>query len=62
MSEDKKERLQNRYVEALIEGFDIGDLVEIAKREMIRDLEPCTLAELQEQVSEYFPELLEGEL
>ena len=62
MSENIIDRddLQAAYINTIIDGMDLKDLIRIVYDNLEQNLEQYTVDELIEEVEEYYPHLLEN--
>jgi hypothetical protein len=56
-----REKLQDAYIERIIEGLDWGDLWQYAYDKLSEELDEYTDEGLTEQVKDSYPDLLENE-
>ena len=54
-----RDELQDAYINEVIDGMDMKDLIRIAYDNLEQNLETYTVEELIEEVEEYYPHLLE---
>ena len=54
-----RDELQANYINRLIDGMDIKDMMAILYDQFDANLDKYTVTELIEEVNEYYPELLE---
>ena len=54
-----RDELQDDYINEIIDGMDIKDLMRIVYDNLEQNLEKYSVDELIEEVSEYYPHLLE---
>ena len=54
----EKETLIDAYVTRVIDGLDLDDCLAILHDYMTKSYEEYTLEEMKEEVTEYYPELL----
>ncbi len=54
----QKDELIDAYVTRVIDGLDLDDCLAILHDYMTKSYEEYTLEEIKEEVTEYFPELL----
>ena len=54
-----RDNLQDAYINEIIDGMDIKDLMRIVYDNLEQNLEQYSVDELIEEVSEYYPHLLE---
>jgi len=54
-----RDELQANYINALLDGMDIKDIMRILYDVFDENLDKYTVDELIEEVKEYYPELLE---
>ena len=54
-----REQLQDAYINEIIDGMDIKDLMRLVYDQLDSNLETYTVNELIEEVKEYYPHLLE---
>ena len=59
MKSTKRDEVVDAYVERIIDGMDMGDLIEFAKDKMYDTLETYSDAELIAEVMRYHPDLVE---
>lgn len=55
-----RDSLQAEYINAIIDGMDLKDLIAIVYDTMDENLDRYTVDELIEEVNEYYPELLDN--
>ena len=55
-----RDKLQDAYINEIIDGMDIKDLMRIVYDNLEQNLEQYSVDELIEEVEEYYPHLLEG--
>ena len=55
----EKETLIDSYVTRVIDGLDLDDCLAILHDYMTKSYEDYTLKEMKEEVTEYYPELLD---
>ena len=55
----EKETLIDAYVTRVIDGLDLDDCLAILHDYMTKSYEDYTLKEMKEEVTEYYPELLD---
>ena len=55
-----RDELQDAYINEIIDGMDIKDLIRIVYDNLEPNLEQYTVDELIEEVEEYYPHLLEN--
>ena len=55
-----RDELQDAYINEIIDGMDIKDLMRIVYDNLEQNLEQYSVDELIEEVEEYYPHLLEG--
>ena len=55
-----RDNLQDAYINEIIDGMDIKDLMRIVYDNLEQNLEQYSVDELIEEVEEYYPHLLEG--
>ena len=55
-----RDELQDAYINEIIDGMDIKDLMRIVYDNLEQNLEQYTVDELIEEVEEYYPHLLEN--
>ena len=55
-----RDNLQDAYINEIIDGMDIKDLMRIVYDNLEQNLEQYSVDELIEEVEEYYPRLLEG--
>jgi len=53
-----RDELQDAYINEIIDGMDIKDLMRIVYDNLEQNLEQYTVDELIEEVEEYYPHLL----
>lgn len=53
-----RDQLQDAYINEIIDGMDLKDLIAIVYDTLDANLEKYTVNELIEEVEEYYPELL----
>lgn len=53
-----RDELQDQYINEIIDGMDIKDLIRIVYDNLEQNLEKYTVDELIEEVEEYYPHLL----
>ena len=54
-----RDELQDAYINEIIDGMDLKDLIRIVYDNLEQNLEKYTVDELIEEVEEYYPHLLE---
>ena len=54
-----RDDLQAAYINTIIDGMDIKDLIAVVYDHLDENLDKYTVNELIEEVEEYYPELLE---
>ena len=54
-----RDQLQEAYIESIIDGMDIKDLMRIVYDNIEQNLDQYNVDELIEEVQEYYPHLLE---
>ena len=54
-----RDELQDAYINEIIDGMDMKDLMRIVYDNLEQNLETYTVDELIEEVEEYYPHLLE---
>ena len=54
-----RDNLQDAYINEIIDGMDIKDLMRIVYDNLEQNLDQYSVDELIEEVSEYYPHLLE---
>ena len=54
-----RDNLQDAYINEIIDGMDIKDLMRIVYDNLEQNLEQYSVDELIEEVEEYYPHLLE---
>ena len=54
-----RDNLQDAYINEIIDGMDIKDLMRIVYDNLEQNLEQYSVEELIEEVEEYYPHLLE---
>jgi len=59
MDSKKRDEVVDAYVERIIDGMDMDDLIEFAKGELVVALETYSDADLVEEISSHYPDLLE---
>jgi hypothetical protein len=59
MKSKKRDEVVDAYVERLIDGMDMDDLIEFAKGKIYDTLETYGDADLVEEISSHYPDLLE---
>ena len=59
MTQDKRDQLQNDYIESIIDGMDHKDLWQFVYDTMEQNLETYSDEELVTEVKDYYPHLLE---
>jgi hypothetical protein len=55
-----RDELQDAYINEIIDGMDIKDLMRLVYDQLEHNLEQYTVNELIEEVEEYYPHLLEN--
>lgn len=55
-----RDELQDAYINEIIDGMDLKDLIRIVYDNLESNLEKYTVDELIEEVEEYYPHLLEN--
>ena len=55
-----RDQLQDAYINAIIDGMDLKDLMRFVYDAMEQNLEQYTVDELITEVEDYYPELLEN--
>ena len=55
-----REKLQDEYVARVIDGMSMAELVQYMHEKLTEELDELSDEHLLEQVSEYFPDLLES--
>ena len=55
-----RDQLQDQYINAIIDGMDLKDLMCLAYDHLESNLEKYTVDELITEVEDYYPELLEN--
>ena len=55
-----RDELQDAYINEIIDGMDIKDLMRIVYDNLEQNLEQYSVDELIEEVEEYYPHLVEG--
>ena len=55
-----RDELQDAYINEIIDGMDMKDLIRIVYDNLEQNLEQYTVDELIEEVEEYYPPLLEN--
>ena len=55
-----RDELQDAYINEIIDGMDLKDLIRIVYDNLEQNLEQYTVDELIEEVEEYYPHLLEN--
>ena len=55
-----RDELQDAYINEIIDGMDMKDLIRIVYDNLEQNLEQYTVDELIEEVEEYYPHLLEN--
>ena len=55
-----RDELQDAYINEIIDGMDMKDLMRIVYDNLEQNLEQYTVDELIEEVQEYYPHLLEN--
>ncbi|AOV60899.1 hypothetical protein T191209_067 [Synechococcus phage S-CAM22] len=53
-----RDELQDAYINEIIDGMDLKDLIRIVYDNLEQNLEQYTVDELIEEVEEYYPHLL----
>ena len=56
-----REQLQDDYINRVIDGLDIKDLIALVYDQLDHNLDSYSVEELIEEVNEYYPELLDQE-
>ena len=56
-----REKLQDAYIERIIDGLDWGDLRQYAYNKLSEEMDEYTDEGLTEQVKDTYPDLLENE-
>ena len=56
-----RDQLQADYINTIIDGMDIKDLIAVVYDHLDENLDKYTVNELIEEVEEYYPELLSEE-
>jgi len=59
MKSTKRDEVVDAYVERIIDGLDMDDLIEFAKGKMYDTLETYSDNELISEVGAYYPDLVE---
>jgi len=54
-----RDELQANYINTILDGMDIKDMMRILYDQFDENLDKYTVTELIEEVKEYYPELLE---
>jgi len=54
-----RDELQANYINRILDGMDIKDMMRILYDQFDENLDKYTVTELIEEVNEYYPELLE---
>ena len=54
-----RDELQANYINRILDGMDIKDMMRILYDQFDENLDKYTVTELIEEVKEYYPELLE---
>ena len=54
-----RDELQANYINTILDGMDIKDMMRILYDQFDENLDKYTVTELIEEVNEYYPELLE---
>ena len=54
-----RDELQANYINRIIDGMDIKDMMAILYDQFDENLDKYTVTELIEEIKEYYPELLE---
>lgn len=54
-----RDELQANYINLILDGMDIKDMMRILYDQFDENLDKYTVTELIEEVKEYYPELLE---
>ena len=54
-----RDELQANYINQILDGMDIKDMMRILYDQFDENLDKYTVTELIEEVKEYYPELLE---
>jgi hypothetical protein len=57
----KREKVQEAYIDRIIDGMDIGDFVEMARDTFIEQMDELDDEQLYEDVQHFYPDLLENE-
>ena len=55
-----RDELQDQYINAIIDGMDLKDLIALAYDHLDENLDKYSVGELIQEVEEYYPELLEN--
>ena len=55
-----RDELQDTYINEIIDGMDLKDLIRIVYDNLESNLDQYTIDELIEEVEEYYPHLLEN--
>ena len=55
-----RDELQDAYINEIIDGMDLKDLIRIVYDNLEQNLEQYTVDELIEEVEEYYPHLLDN--
>jgi hypothetical protein len=55
-----RDELQDAYINEIIDGMDMKDLIRIVYDNLEQNLEKYTVDELIEEVEEYYPHLLDN--
>ena len=55
-----RDELQDAYINEIIDGMDIKDLMRLVYDQLESNLEKYTVDELIEEVEDYYPHLLEN--
>ena len=55
-----RDELQDQYINAIIDGMDLKDLIALAYDHLDENLDKYSVGELITEVEEYYPELLEN--
>lgn len=53
-----RDELQAAYINTIIDGMDLKDLIALVYDQLDENLDKYSVAELIEEVEEYYPELL----
>ena len=54
-----RDELQANYINTILDGMDIKDMMRILYDQFDENLDKYTVTELIEEIKEYYPELLE---